>query len=138
MIDVMVLPNDDLPLLAAGEPPTITNMRAWRALVDTGASCTCVSSRLAKECGLLPIGKSEMVSASERKMVNRYLFALGMPIAQKVDPSGMVTGSLSVFENIEGMEFNEDGGSFDVLLGMDVISKGSLSLDFDGHFTFCW
>jgi hypothetical protein len=37
---------------------------------------------------------------------------------------------------ISGNEFNADGLSFDILLGMDVISQGDLIIRRDGSFTF--
>lgn len=54
------------------------------------------------------------------------------------DPRGTVSGNMSIFDAIDGMEFNASGTAFDVLLGMDVLSRGSLKIDFDGHFSFCF
>jgi hypothetical protein len=79
-----------------------------------------------------------MVSASHTIEVNSYLFALGIPMAITPDPRGTVSGSMTILGAIEGLEFNAEGTTFDVLLGMDVLSRGSFKLDFDGHFSFCF
>ncbi len=114
-------------------------MRPYRALVDTGASATCISSKVAKEVGLTPIGKGGLVSASGKSAKNKYLFILGLTLVRKVSPAGQAEGMIHPFSPIEGLEFHADETSqFDVLMGRDIISIGSLQLTFDGHFTFCF
>jgi predicted aspartyl protease len=49
------------------------------ALVDTGASTTCLSAHLAGALGLRPMGLRRMVSATEVKPVNVYLVDLSIP-----------------------------------------------------------
>jgi hypothetical protein len=39
---------------------------------------------------------------------------------------------------IQGAEFDAGQGGFDVLLGMDVISTGSLKVEGDGSFSWAW
>ena len=57
-----------------------------------------------------------------------------------INPSGEEEGRiLFPFPPIEGLDF--DAGRnlpFDVLVGMDIIMHGSLKIDFDGHFSFCF
>jgi len=117
------------------------NLRFYRGLLDTGATCTCISTRTAKEVGLVADGLKPMASASGITTRKKYLFTLGLPLVEKVDSSGQsASGSIVVpVPEIEGMEF--DTGSqtqFDVLVGMDIIGRGSLKIDFDGHFSFCF
>ena len=140
LIDVGILDEDTLPsgneiteeqIIAADVP-------RLRALIDTGASRTCLSKEVARAANLLPVGKREMISASGITPVNTYLFSLGIPFAHDVDPTGQIKERLAVFRSIEGMEFNATNSSFDVLLGMDVLSKCSFKMDFDGHFSLCW
>jgi hypothetical protein len=113
--------------------------KLYVALVDTGANCTCITPRVVQETGLVPIGKRDMVSASHVTPTNNYLFSLGLLAGGlQQQPTGEVSGSISVFDGINGMEFNAGPARFDILLGMDVLRKGVLSFSFDGHFCFCW
>lgn len=136
IIDVVIIDPRAAPT-ASPKP----NMRFYRGLLDTGATCTCISTRTAEEVGLVADGLKEMATASGTVTRKKYLFALGLPLVEKVDPSGQsASGSIIVpVPEIEGMEF--DTGSktqFDVLVGMDIIGRGSLKIDFDGHFSFCF
>lgn len=46
---------------------------------------------------------------------------------------------MHVFSNpVEGAELNFASSKFDVLLGMDIISMGSLKIEGDGSFSFCF
>lgn len=139
-IDVVILGEEILPSGSEGaEDQTIdAKVPQVRALIDTGASRTCLTREVAQAAGLSIVGKQDMISASETTAVNTYLFSLGIPVVHEVDPTGRAKGSLAVFPSIEGMEFNAVNAGFGVLLGMDVLSKCSFKMDFDGHFSLCW
>ncbi len=55
-----------------------------RALIDTGASNTCISQECADELGLIPIGKTTITTASNNCDVNRYIIDLAIPVATTV------------------------------------------------------
>jgi hypothetical protein len=111
--------------LAAGAlPPAVTT---FPALIDTGASSTCISPVVAHTLGLRPIGMRPMTSATQLIAVNVYLVDLVLPFGN----SGLVLPSVQV------MEFAQAGGGlFQILVGRDVLCQGSLTMSFDGHFTF--
>jgi hypothetical protein len=68
-----------------------------------------------------------MTSATHSVPANVYLVDLMLPF-----------GALGhVIPSTQVMEFVAGNAPFQMLLGRDVICKGSLTLTFDGHFTFC-
>ena len=102
------------------------------ALVDTGASVTCVSNSAAKKVGLQPSGKTIMSGSTGQGDVDQYTFGVGFIIGAQQNPSGYVTGNINVHW-VQGCEFANHGFGFDVLLGRDVICQGGFALTFDGH-----
>ena len=98
------------------------------ALLDTGATSTCIALSVANVVGPSPIGMRPMVSATHSIPVNVYLADLVMPFGA----SGFaVSGS-------QLMEFTpHPAAPFQILVGRDIICQGLLTISFDGHFTFC-
>lgn len=97
------------------------------SLIDTGASSTCISPNVAQTIGLQPIGMRPMVSATHAIPVNVYLVDLFLPFGV----AGFILQSTQV------MEFVPAGGSpFQILVGRDIICRGTFTISFDGHFTF--
>ena len=120
-----------------------------RALIDTGATTTCISRRLATILNFQPIGKVPVHGVAGIVHHNSYLFLIAFPfnlppnvtLSPGVQPSaGNVATQLHVLDKVlQGCEF--DGGSsarFDVLLGMDVISTGSLVVQGNGTYSFAF
>ena len=107
---------------------TPSSVTAFPALLDTGASRTCISPAVAQALRLQPVGMRPMVSATHAIPVNVYLVDLVMPFGN----AGYVVAATQV------MEFALHGsGPFQVLVGRDIICQGTLHISFDGHFTFC-
>jgi hypothetical protein len=79
-----------------------------------------------------------MISASHVVPVNQYIFDVAFPLGIRQQPDGLMTGNFTIFNRITGLEFAAAGTSYEVLLGMDILRRGSLKFDFDGHFSFCW
>ena len=102
------------------------------ALVDTGASVTCVSNNAAQKVGLQPSGKTMMSGSTGQGAVDQYTFGVGFIIGAQQNPGGTISGNISV-HLVQGCEFTNHGFGFDVLLGRDIICKGGLALTFDGH-----
>lgn len=97
------------------------------ALVDTGASGTCISPDVARTLDITPIGKRPMISATHAIPVNVYL----------VDMLILFGPSTFAIKSIEVMEFAPpNGSSFQILLGRNIICQGAFTLSFDGHFSF--
>jgi hypothetical protein len=123
------LANGTLDLSGLPEVPAFT------ALVDTGASTTCVSRKVVDAVRLEPIGKAPMVGATGVAAVDQFTFVVGVISARKEEATGAVSGRAAGLFLANGLEFVNDGAStFDVLLGRDVLCKGAFSLSFDGHF----
>jgi hypothetical protein len=123
LINIGVLPTGLLT------PTTAQTMQvtAFPALIDTGASVTCVSAHVAQTAGLQPIGMHQMVSATHTVPVPVYLVDLVLPFGT----AGFVLSGAQV------MEFSPSGASpFQMLVGRDIICRGILTLSFDGHFSF--
>jgi Aspartyl protease len=122
---------------------TLPHVEMFKALVDTGASGTCITPQTAAKVGLSPIGKVPVQGVGGIKYHNNYLFYLGFTvllptaaIAAAVSPP--IAGQLYLLPNpIQGAEIDA-GGMFDVLMGMDVISSGSLKIEGDGTFSWAW
>ena len=52
-------------------------MHVFRALIDTGAQSTCITSTAAEKVGLVPIGKVPILGVSGLQYHNNYLFKVG-------------------------------------------------------------
>jgi hypothetical protein len=121
---------------AAGTSETV-RMHVFKALVDTGAQGTCITSAAAEKVGLAPIGKVQIRGVGGLSFHNNYLFRVGFAFGGAGEGREVRLGSLHIVdEPIQGAELNIRNSDFDVLLGMDIISIGSLKIDGDGSFSF--
>ena len=114
----------------------------FKALVDTGAEVTMISPKVAETVGLTPIGQIPIQGVGHTMTYhNAYLFhvAFVVPLihmGQLVPAGGGVDTMIFVQPNpIYGGEITSTGDHFDVLLGMDVISTGSLAVEGNGTFS---
>ena len=94
-------------LCSDGQPHT----KQIRALWDTGASCSSIDGALAEELKLVPIGKVIISHAHGQSIVNKYTFDFALHNTFILNISAASEGIFS-------------GGDFQMLLGMDVISRG--------------
>lgn len=145
---VTVIPPDAPDIANPHEPLLPTAVTALTALIDTGATTTCISKRAVDILKLQPIGKAPVHGVSGVTAQNVYLFYIAFPfhvpprypVPPGVAPSvpGKPATQLHLLQKVlQGCEF--DGGptpTFDVLLGMDVISTGSLVVQGNGTFSF--
>jgi predicted aspartyl protease len=91
------------------------------ALLDTGASNTCISKRLADRLNLEVVGNGMMDTASGLCETNQYYIDLVM------------RNNVS-FTNIRAVEFTGDK-VFDILIGMDILTLGDLAVTNAHHRT---
>jgi len=84
------------------------------AIWDTGASGTVLSERLVKKLNLPPIGKRLVSSCSESYESSVYIVDIALP-----NNVGVVGVQVTEAKNI---------GRFDVLIGIDIITIGDLSI----------
>lgn len=85
-----------------------------QAIWDTGATSTCITRRIATKLGLEPSGKAVASGVHGSKEVSTYFINLYLP------------NNISIL-GIPAIEA-EISGDVDVLIGMDVIRYGDLSI----------
>ena len=104
-----------------------------KALIDTGATSSCISNNLAQKLKLNPIAKSEMKTASGECKTNVYEVILLIPKHEVKLKEGKVTSAnlVDITEfHVKAMEIAENL-AFDVIIGMDIIQRGSLYISND-------
>jgi hypothetical protein len=122
------------PLISANiqQPP-----QTFVALVDTGAQKTMISANVVNAVGLPPQGQIPIQGVGPNITYhNGYLFHVAFTIPlQMVAPSQMQVAVFIHPSVIYGAELPVPIG-FDVLLGMDILSGGSLKIEGSGHFSY--
>lgn len=110
-------------------PPDLTFHR-FTALIDTGALRTCISQNVVDRLGLERQGRMEVGNVKRTELHWTYLFYVGIwPETEDQSPSV----PFGIGCEIEGIDIG-DSRYYDVLLGMDIITQGSLRLELDGSF----
>ena len=121
--------------LASAPKNSPIEIRAYIALVDTGADVTCISGQIAIDVGLVLRGKKDMASALTVEAANYYLADIALPFG---DPGGSGPIQTQISGSIEIMEFQSNSQNYQVLLGRDIISRGYFSMSsWDNRFTIC-
>jgi hypothetical protein len=128
---VVILPPNPTPATAGGHVGV-------QALIDTGATTTAITTALAARLSLQPIGIMPIHGVGGVQHHNSHLFQVGFPFAPYPPPQqGQVPGTIFVLQKlIQGCSFQAGSAPFEVLLGMDVISIGSLVVQGNGTFSF--
>jgi hypothetical protein len=122
----------------------LSGVKPYRALIDTGATTTMITTKVVKELNINPV--TEMPIRGIHGVENRffYLFHIGFygnlitrEVLEKksIDTTKEVHSMYVYPKDILGAELS-DQPNFDVLLGMDVLSTGTLHIDRDGSFSF--
>lgn len=94
----------------------------FTALWDTGATVSVISQQVVDACGLKPIAPVEVHGVHGPSMTSAYLVNLWLP-SNVLFPGLLVT--LGVLKDA------------DVLIGMDIITKGDFAVtNFEGRTTF--
>ncbi|HEU0045537.1 hypothetical protein [Sphingomonas sp.] len=103
-----------------------------KALIDKSATRTCLTAELIQQLGLPPRGKvlvSSATSYPERRKA--YGYSLGLFCT-----SGPTDRTLYVLADEFVAPPFQDNDNFQVLLGMDLASRGRLVFEEDGSFEF--
>lgn len=90
------------------------NTENVKALWDTGASKSCISTRLAQKLCLPVVGMEMMQTASGKQIVPRYIVDIKLP--HGVDYLGIPVAAFV------------GSAKFDILIGMDLITLGDLAI----------
>lgn len=115
------------------------NVNLFSDLVDTGATTTCISKKVADAVGLTPIGKVPVCGVSGTQYHNNYLFHVGFVFGPPVPPKQVFQGQVIMLnKQIAGAELIVPEDGFQILLGMDILGEGSLAVEGCGTFSFCF
>lgn len=113
------------------------NLQVLKALIDTGAQGTSITLQAAEKLGLEPTGMIRVHGFGGAKNHNCYLFKVGFVDLQQSE-FGLQSPVFHVVDReIRGAEFDcGPEADFDVLLGMDVLSIGTLTVSHTGKYKF--
>lgn len=107
-----------------GNPPPGLIRKEYKAIWDTGATGTAITKQVAQECQLLPTGMTQVRGVQSTKIVNTYLVNI------------LLRNSVEV-AHVRVTECDSLGGDADVLIGMDIITRGDFAVtNKDGKTTF--
>ena len=90
------------------------NPKEYMAIWDTGATNSLITEKVVNECSLAQISIVEVHTASGTEMAEVYLVNIGLP--NKIMMPGVRVSKGTIFGNCE------------VLIGMDIISRGDFAL----------
>lgn len=90
---------------------------------DTGASGTCISDAIASKLGLVAMGKKTIATPAGKTTVNTYLISILLP-------NDVLISDIEVCDSHIG----EQG--IDMLVGMDIISRGDFAVSNHNGQTF--
>lgn len=94
------------------------------ALWDTGATVTCISSNIVSKLGLSATGKKRIKTPSGDAVVKTYLLSITLP-------NNVNIPDIEVCDSAIGNQ------GFDVLVGMDIITKGDFAVsNYNGKTAF--
>jgi Aspartyl protease len=113
------------------------NLQVLKALIDTGAQGTSITPHAAQALHLEPTGMFRVHGVGGSKMHNCYLFKVGFVDLQESEFGHQNPQFHMVDKEIEGADFDcGPDADFDVLLGMDVLSIGTLTVSSNGKYRF--
>jgi hypothetical protein len=102
----------------------------FTALVDTGASRTCISQNVIDRVGLVGRGQIPVGNVKRTEMHETFLFYVGI---WPYSGDGTIPAVFGVGDEILGID-GGDSRYYDVLLGMDIVTRGTLRIAIDGFF----
>lgn len=94
---------------------TVPTVTSTIAIWDTGATCSVISKKLATAIGLIPTGKTRITGVNGNSDENTYMVNVYLP--NKVCVS-----------HVRIAEVPAISGGADMLIGMDIIGSGDLSV----------
>jgi hypothetical protein len=116
----------------------VANFQVLQALIDTGADVTSITEKAAKKLKLQPSGIVGVQGFGGPKYHNSYIFKIGF-VDLRQDELGYQNPEFHLIDKeIEGPEFDCGDADFDVLLGMDILSIGTLTVTHTGNFKFSY
>ncbi|TFI56983.1 hypothetical protein E2493_17470 [Sphingomonas parva] len=134
IVDVGIQPTLSAPSTAVSswEMPEI---HPYRWLLDTGAQRTCITRSAAKKVGLLPRGKIRLGNIHGVEIHTAYSFAVGFWVSSTGLSQVDAETTYYALDPVMGADL-KDMEDFDILIGMDIIARGDLSIRRNGTFEF--
>lgn len=116
-----------------GSPSSLLNVSIHRttALLDTGAQSTCVTRSAVQAYGLIATGKKMMGNANSDEMHNTYAFRIAFCLSGEKDAERI----WHIDRDLAGADIKSHP-AFEILLGMDIIGMGDLTITRNGRFVF--
>jgi len=121
--NVVLTPIPKLDGIGADLSRAAPNLQVLKALIDTGATDTNITPEAANKLNLVPVGGRQINHADGTSLRPYYLFKVGF-LSDANDQTKMLVPDIP----IEGIELPNNQFQFDVLLGMDVLSQGQLTV----------
>jgi hypothetical protein len=110
--------------------PVDLNFHQFTALVDTGATRTAISQNVVNRAGLVSRGQISVGNVKRTEMHETYIFYVGVwPESADGTPSAVY----GVGDEIMGID-GGDSRYYDILLGMDIITKAAFRINLDHGF----
>lgn len=114
-------------------------MHVCSALVDTGATQTCIARSVVDALGLQSIGKIDTNTAGGPAEVNIYDAHVILLPNRARNPGGSYDHRPTVFKDMQVLEFAPGSESrYQALIGRDILRIGVLTLSPDGHNSFAF
>lgn len=95
------------------ENPAEHGCKRYNAIWDTGATGSVITEKVVQDCGLAPIGVTEVLTAGGRVRANQYMVNVWLPNRVLI-PNVLVTKG-----ELEGIS---------ILIGMDIINQGDFAV----------
>lgn len=100
-----------------------STFREYSAIWDTGATKTMITRHVAESCRLVPTGQSRVQGVFGTKVVNGYLVNIVLPTQH----SSRTQQSVAI-QHLSVLEAPALTRGHNVLIGMDIISKGDFAI----------
>ena len=105
--------------------------KSYRALIDTGATGTCITPKVVNDVNLVVLGKIEVKNLGATQSRRQYLVNLAIFYGERenqvdVYEQDSVRGYYGV-GSLMAIEI-DNNTNFDVIIGMDVLEKHELSI----------
>lgn len=102
-------------------------------LLDTGATGSGIRSDIAQRLGLRPKGQRRVHTANGMMTATEYVLRVGFVCGDYTDPAFVANRQQPYVLDVEIMGFElQSGFPYPVLIGMDVLGIGDLSIGRDG------
>lgn len=125
LINTRIVPRGKVDWAEAGAVGSLSH--TYEFLLDTGASCTYISPRIAQELDLEPQGRKNMITSAGKNSTKFYVVELGLLFDE---------GKMHWECNHEVLSFIGDAQGYDGLIGRDILCRGVFTMSKDKYFSF--